>query len=66
MQMVNTVATGMFTGTADFKEGSESLELTAAGGGIYEGDPFIIKYDGGGNILFAKSIYGDPASNFND
>lgn len=54
----NQVLTGSFSGTVDFDPGSGTLYLTSAG----EGDIFIQKLDGNGNLLWASSmgdIYND-------
>lgn len=55
----NILIGGAFEGTVPFGGGNT---LTAAGGALYETDPFFAKYDADGSIYWAKSIYGNPLS----
>jgi hypothetical protein len=53
----NILVTGSFSGTADFKPGSGSANLTSKG----STDVFVLKLDGAGNYLWAKSTGGTAA-----
>jgi hypothetical protein len=50
----NVIVAGYFNGTMDFDPGAGTANLT--GGGFFEG--FVLKLDGSGNYLWAKSIGG--------
>ena len=50
----NIIATGYFTGTADFDPGSAVLNFTSAG----LDDHFVIKLDANGNLLWARQFGG--------
>ncbi len=51
----NAYVTGYFNNTADFNPGGSGGKLNAIEGGI---DMFLVKYDAGGNLLWAKSMGG--------
>ncbi|WP_193172709.1 SBBP repeat-containing protein [Nisaea nitritireducens] len=53
----NSYVTGQFQGTADFDPSGVTQNLTSAG----SSDIFIAKYDGSGDLVWAKSVGGTSA-----
>ena len=61
-QSNNIYITGQFEGTVDFDPGSNVYNLTSVG----QEDTFILKLDGDGNFIWAKSIGGTGKDGGND
>ncbi len=55
----NVYLTGLYAGTVDFDPGSGMSNLTSAG----FGDVFVLKLDGDGNFVWAKSMGGTGGEN---